>query len=327
MHLVLDTKGISMKVRNACFHIKTEQHERIISPQKLSSIAITTQCWLSSTAIRLAIQNKIPIYFHDGLGKIEGRLWSASFGHLSTLRRKQIMFAQTCQATQWVIELFGLKTQEQIENLAYLKTRKIGKSAIIDNALLKMTATNRQFDIYAEMLLQNCSASMMGKEGATARTYWQTLAECMPEGFNFDDRNRRPAQDNFNAALNYLYGMLYGTIESALFIVGIDPYLGFLHADEYNQPTLSFDMIEPFRPWVDRFLIEAILKNEVATTFFEAKNNGVWLSKAGKQYFIPRFHEYFEERCLFKEKMLSRKGHIYKMAADLAKLLDNFVIL
>lgn len=42
--------------------------------------------------------------------------------------------------------------------------------------------------------------------------------------------------------------MLYSVVEAGLFTAGLDPYLGILHADAHKKPTLSFDLIEPFRP-------------------------------------------------------------------------------
>ena len=324
MHLVLDTRGMNIKVRKGCFLLQTGQIERSISPQKISSISITAQCWLSSSAIRLAVQHAIPMYFHDGLGNIEARIWSASFGHLASTRRKQICFGMTPDATAWVIGLFSLKNQEQIENLGFLKSRKTQQSRQIDEAIVKMKTIEAELSTFVHLTTSACAATLMGKEGAMARQYWQSISQCMPAEMQFDDRNRRPAKDPYNAATNYLYGILYGMVENALFLAGLDPYLGFVHADEYNQPALAFDMIEPFRPWADRLLIEAILKNEVKPDFFEPKDGGVWLSQRGKAFFIPGFNEFFEQKTVFRDKVISRKAQVYRIAQDLSKILTTF---
>ena len=60
----------------------------------------------------------------------------------------------------------------------------------------------------------------------------------------FEKRSRRPALDHFNSALNYLYGMTYGVVEGGIFAKGLDPFIGLLHTDQYNEPTLAFDLIE-----------------------------------------------------------------------------------
>ena len=252
MQLILDSKGIIMRKRNGCFHLQTEKHERLISPERVSSIAVTSNCMLSSAAIRLAIKHLIPIYLMGAFGNVEARLWSPSFGHLSTFRRKQVHFYESVLATKWVIDLFELKTSHQLDNLIFLKNRKIAQTKLIEHNCNQMEELKLDFKYFAEQKLSECTSEMMGKEGIIARFYWGSLAVCMPDTLTFETRNRQPAEDNFNAALNYVYGMLYGIVETAIFSVGLDPYLGFLHADQYDKPTLSFDMIEPFRPWIDR---------------------------------------------------------------------------
>jgi len=41
-----------------------------------------------------------------------------------------------------------------------------------------------------------------------------------------------PAKDEFNAMLNYGYGMLYGMIERSVVVAGLDPYIGFPGIDK-----------------------------------------------------------------------------------------------
>ena len=53
----------------------------------------------------------------------------------------------------------------------------------------------------------------------------------------------------------YAYGVLYGLVEKACIVAGLDPFVGFLHTDNYNKTSLVFHLIEPFRiktPGIDR---------------------------------------------------------------------------
>ena len=66
----------------------------------------------------------------------------------------------------------------------------------------------------------------------------------------------RGARDGLNSALNYGYGILYGQMERALVLAGLDPYAGFIHADRPGKPSLTLDLIEEFRqPVVDRTVL------------------------------------------------------------------------
>ena len=64
--------------------------------------------------------------------------------------------------------------------------------------------------------LESTRNRMMGLEGTAGRYYFNCLSTVMPEKFKFDGRSRRPAQDPFNACLNYCYGILYGLVEKSL---------------------------------------------------------------------------------------------------------------
>jgi len=57
-----------------------------------------------------------------------------------------------------------------------------------------------------------------------------------------------------NAALDYGYAVLRGTIARGLVAHGLLPSLGLFHSSEQNAFNLADDMIEPFRPVVDLFV-------------------------------------------------------------------------
>jgi len=59
-----------------------------------------------------------------------------------------------------------------------------------------------------------------------------------------------------NAALDYGYAVLRGTIARGLVAHGLLPSLGLFHASEQNAFNLADDLIEPFRPLVDLYVIQ-----------------------------------------------------------------------
>jgi len=141
----------------------------------------------------------------------------------------------------------------------------------------------------------------------------------------FFTRSRRPAKDPFNAMINYLYGMLYAVVEQALFAAGLDPHLGILHTDEYDRPTLSFDLIEPFRPWIDLLIVQKIMQKEVEADFFEPVEGGYFLSDNGKRFLIPQFNSWMQHTVYWQEERIAREAHIFHAAARLARTIDDTV--
>lgn len=137
-------------------------------------------------------------------------------------------------------------------------------------------------------------------------------------------RRQHPAADAFNAALNYAYGMLYTTVETALFAAGLDPYLGIFHADQYDKPTLSYDLIEPFRPWADRLVLDLCLADTWPADAFEKTGNEVRLAKTGKAVLIPHLNAHLLEKADFNGRRAPRRTLIYQFAGALADQLNSF---
>jgi len=287
--------------------------KRSFSPKKISSIAVTQSCMLQCSAIELAAAHEIPIYVLSAIGKVTARLSAPNFQSIATLRRRQVEFFNSPDAARWVTGIYLLKTDGQLQNLKNLQADH--------PSLLAMQATARKADALAKMSLAEASPKILSMEAVIAKYYWQGLAQWLPPECGFEKRTRRPAQDPFNAALNYLYGMLYTVVETGLFAAGLDPHLGLLHADEYAKPVLAFDFIEPFRPWADWLLIEQYHAAKVPASFFAKIPGGLALNKAGKAFIIPLFNEWLRSERKWGGRNATVRNHIYQLAGRFAKKL------
>lgn len=64
------------------------------------------------------------------------------------------------------------------------------------------------------------------------------------------------AADPTNALLNYLYALAEFECRLACLTLGLDPGLGFLHADAKARDSLALDLIEVARPHIDAYVID-----------------------------------------------------------------------
>jgi CRISPR-associated protein Cas1 len=327
MQLILDSKGLKLLRKRGSFLVEPPEGQgqaRLISPKKLSSIAVTATVWISSDAVRLAIQQEVPILFFDRIGKAEARLWSPYFGSIATLRRQQVRFAESPLATAWIVQLYGLKAEGQVRNLRYLINRREGLAQPLGEAIEAIERQARNLKKFETKPLADVRPSLLGNEGSAARVYWQALASALPSEYQFQKRSRRPAEDLFNATLNYLYGMLYSVVEGGLFAAGLDPHLGLLHADEYRKPVLAFDLIEPFRPWVDRLLTETCFLQLLESSYVTKNQYGLFLNQEGKAYVIPLFNDWLRSVRRYQGRDSTVRNHIYGLAARLAQRIRTF---
>jgi CRISPR-associated protein Cas1 len=115
-------------------------------------------------------------------------------------------------------------------------------------------------------------ADLLGIEGMVSVIYWKALKDTplhfgrrqhVPEYWKTFGTRRyvltgqaRGAVTPGNAMLNYLYGVLASEITIALHALGLDPALGIMHSDKDNRASLTYDLIEPARPILDRWFFQ-----------------------------------------------------------------------
>lgn len=89
-------------------------------------------------------------------------------------------------------------------------------------------------------------------EGRAAAFYWSHMFPSIPEF----TRSRDGAYPN--ALLNYGYAILRAVIARALVGSGLLPTLGIHHHSRYNAYCLADDIMEPYRPYVDRLVVQTM---------------------------------------------------------------------
>ena len=85
------------------------------------------------------------------------------------------------------------------------------------------------------------------KEAMGARVHWGIFGRAL----GLPDFIRERDQEGVNSLLNYGYAVLLSTVLQKLFGVGLDPTFGIFHATREHATPLAYDLMEPFRPFVD----------------------------------------------------------------------------
>lgn len=325
MQIIIDTADTAITVKNKCFFFQNKITRRQISPKRIDSIAITSNCNLNAAAIKLAASHQVPILFFNNFGTIQARMYSPYFINLAQLRKKQLLFTMSPNATDWIIEILKKKTTRQIQNLQRLARQKTKHKTAVSRATEKIETIILQTEQIKNEKIGVVRHTLMGYEGSISRQYFQTLNLFLPPEFKFEKRSRRPALDYFNAGLNYLYGMTYSVVESSVFAKGLDPSIGCLHVDSFKKPTLVFDLIEPIRPLIDGMLIDLVLKEQLSPDDFIKKNQGFLVSKKGKRMIITSFNDFLQTRVKINNSTKRLKDHIYEESNDLGNLIDTLI--
>lgn len=309
MQLVINTHGSYLRKKEGNFLVKTDEQVFEVSAKKVQSIMITTSAYLSTDAIKLAMDNNIDVIFLDEFGDPFGRVWHSKLGSTTLIRRKQLEIANDEKGLNLAKEWVVTKMDHQIDFLKRLKNSRPQKEEELENYLVTLEEIRQKMN-NLEGTIDEKRGNMMGFEGAAGKTYFDALNFIMPDRFKFNGRSRMPAKDEFNCLLNYGYGVLYSMVEKACIIAGLDPYVGIIHTDHYNKKSLVFDLIEMFRYLVDEAVVYMFSQRKVKKEYFDEIKNGLTLNKEGKAALIQELNETFEKGVRYRGRNIKNRDII-----------------
>jgi CRISPR-associated protein Cas1 len=324
MQIYINTFGTSLKMTDGLLSIKHEEKINRIPIGKIKTLYLTRSIMVSSDVIYACLENGIDLMITERNGKPIGRLWNNRFGSISTIRKSQLDFARSTEVTHWVIQQLTDKIENQIELLFCLLSLDEPHEKLIKDTTVQMRNIIEKLIFSKDDVISEAAQRLRALEGQAAKIYFSCINKHLPFRYQFSGRSRHPALDMVNAMLNYVYGILYGHIESALIKSGLDPYIGFFHRDEYNRPVLTYDVIEPFRPWADWTVFHLCTNEVLDDSHFEVENGSYWLQGDAKRFLIQHFTDFFEEVIDYKEKRFSRFMHLDRSTQTLANRIQNY---
>jgi len=262
--------GIGRVRRDALVHRATGRLRRLVVLGHTGSVSLEAVRWLADV----------------GAGYLQldadGRVLAA-FGPQGTdrpgLRRAQACALDAPAGNDIARRLVAEKVAGQAETLARATRVEVGEETVA--ALRSATAR-----LHVAVTRDDVRWAEAGAAGA----YWSALSSVSVR-FAQRDLPRIPghwrilggrtssltggprlATNPANAVLNYLYALLEGEAALAARMVGLDPGLGVLHADQPNRDSLAADLMEPVRPLVDRYVLRLIAGRTFrAADFFETR--------------------------------------------------------
>ncbi|MDQ3019788.1 MAG: CRISPR-associated endonuclease Cas1 [Bacteroidota bacterium] len=327
MQLNINTKGTYLHIKDDMFEVKIKKENSEVekfhySSRKVTSIILGLGIALSSDAVKLAVKNNIDIIFADHDGFPLGRVWHSKLGSTTKIRKKQLEASLDYIGLKWIKEWLGNKFNNQIEFIQDLKKHRQEKSEYLNGKIENIKKLKYTFEQLKGARVDEIADIVRGLEGTSGRIYFEVLSYLLAEEYKFNGRSSRPAKDMFNAFLNYSYGVLYSKIEKTLIIAGVDPYVGFMHRDDYNQLSMVYDFIEPYRIYSERVVFRLFSAKKVNKAHADEITNGFSLNKEGKVLLMESFNQYFEEETIrYKGRNQTRSNAIQFDAHNFANSL------
>lgn len=145
---------------------------------------------------------------------------------------------------------YSKRIREQINVSEPLK-KQLWKQTVerkIANQRQVLIESQKEYKSMTQYLSEVRSGDTTNREGIAAQFYWRQL-------FGTDFYRARDG-DGANGLLNFGYAVLRSIVAKAIVDTGLIPVLGIYHHNRYDPYCLADDLMEPYRPIVDRSVLQ-----------------------------------------------------------------------
>lgn len=210
------------------------------------------------------------------------------------VERRLLQYQLTTQQSEFCLQyatdlvLLKIKRQQALLENALIKRPEL--KHVLTQAINQLTALTLQLSKQEVTEL----SSLNGIEGAAAMLYFHAYTQLFCAGLNFTGRNRRPPKDPVNAILSLSYTLLQHEAVNALKMYGLDPALGFYHQVHYGRDSLACDLIEPVRPYLDKWIWRLFAHQTLTIEHFSYEGQACFLTDAAKPIFYKCFFSHIK---------------------------------
>lgn len=233
----------------------------------------------SPPLMRLCAERQVAVSFLSEYGRFWARVEGRLPGNV-LLRREQYRRADSAQKAAEIARQVVLA---KVANCRTVLLRAMRDHPERTDAPEMQKAADRMGSLLSSLREKVSIEEIRGIEGEAAHRYFSVFDQMITvqkEDFFFRSRSRRPPMDNMNSLLSFLYTILAHDAASALVSAGLDPAVGFLHADRPGRPGLALDLMEELRPFLaDRLALSLVNRQQVkGSGFVKSESGGIIMS-------------------------------------------------
>jgi CRISPR-associated protein Cas1 len=281
-----------LRLEGGALRIETEGGEKRDVPlENVEQLVLHERTTITGPALGELRERGIAVSYLDWRGRLHGRLEPHPSKN-AVMRRAQVEAAndpaRALQIGRWIVRA---KLRNQRVFLMRHRRREGAEEELPESLVNDLQVLERRAG-EAEG-----RDELMGIEGAGARLYFSGVG-CLLEGtgFSWAGRTRRPPRDPVNAMMSYGYALLAGDCADAAAAAGLDPYVGFLHAERAGRAELALDLMEELRVVaVDALVLGLIRRKAVEPGGFRERGaeegGGVEMGEEVRRRFLKAWAE------------------------------------
>ena len=312
MELYISTLGANVSREKESFSIVNEEEKYILSAKKIDSIIFETESRISIGALKLALENDIPITISDRDGTVLGQFYRLNDSKSGKLRKAQYKYFQSESGIElgknWIIEKMN-KQKSHLEILLKRRKKELKSIFILNSYIKKLKEISGDSEKIKE--------EIRGIEGIGSKIYYNEISKLLDDKWKFKIREHKKATTPYNITLNYLYGILYRKIKSIILANGFDSTIGIIHVEGREKLPLLYDFIEKYRYLGFESVFEILNKNMLTEKDFE---NNI-LSIEGRKIISKYLNDKLKEIKTYKNKRYSIEKLIDQELKEVKKII------
>lgn len=270
----------------------------------LESICVFGASTISPPALDLCWEHGVAVNYLSQFGYLQARMTGVADTSV-TLRRAQFRAADIPSRRAAIARQIIAGKLQNSRNSLLRAARETDVAAEREGLTTATDALARQIQDLGRWMPEELGQPgavdrLRGAEGMGAATYFGVFGLLLKQQraeFAFTTRSRRPPRDRINCMLSFLYALVRHDCIAALTSIGLDPFVGYLHAERPNRPALALDLMEEFRPWLaDRLAVTLINRQQVSPDDFKLREGGaVEFTDAGRKRVITAYQQRKQE--------------------------------
>lgn len=321
-HLLVDGFGVSLRKRRGRILIVRGDEKKEFPIKAVKEVVVMGKAAISSELLKALAQSGTDLLITTPTGRPVARLMPAKAGGTARNRYEQYRSLEDGRGVEIARAVIVGKIRNQASNLSYYsKSRRMNERVSLELYEAAQQLKREMEDLQIEEFqgIEDARKRIMARESRCAEIYWSRLSMIM-ERWNFERREKRPDLDGegldpVNLCLNVCYNLLSAQIWKNVLRFGLDPFMGYLHVERPGRMSLVYDLMEPFRPIVDRFVL-SYLRGLSPSLFSDGMREGTIASLRNRF-----FSDFMNWRLEYKGRRMGMEAIMFLYIRDVVSFL------
>lgn len=278
----------TIKLQNSNIMIKSFAGKvRQMSIYRLLAVFILGDFTISSKILKELKSFCVSVYFLKQNCNLWGEIEAAAEGNYLVRQRQYTV----SEAQEFVLAKAIIL--QKISNQVSLLHQKTG--AKVDLRILKTR-------LKLELTKIKDKKALLGFEGTYSKKYFRIYFR----EHSWHSRKPQIKEDITNLLMDIGYTYLFNLVSAYLKLFGFDTYKGVYHTLFFQRKSLACDIMEPFRPLIDKEILKAYNLKQIDEKDFSFKNGSYSLSWKNQAKYSK----------IFLGMLVSQKSHIFRYIRD-----------